>query len=264
MTRRIARPAMTRRIAAVVATVALAIAAVRPPPALAAPPGAPDAGRVLRDANRALVAGLYPAAERLARALDPSTLPDADRAEVHRILGLSAYFLGRLDDAERELLVYLKLDLDARLDPAITPPEAITFFEEVRARHAADLRALRPRPGPPGSMLLAFLPPIAQFQNRQPLKGWIALGLETSLLAANISSYAILRQWCNENDRTCEGHEASARRMRTLNRVTGYGFLAVYAIGVVDGIIGLRRLRAREAELQVVPVPGGAAVVGRF
>ena len=38
--------------------------------------------------------------------------------------------------------------------------------------------------------------------------------------------------------------------------------IAVYALGVIDGVIGLRRLRHREAELQVVPVPGGAAVVG--
>jgi hypothetical protein len=172
-----------------------------------------------------------------------------------------------MGDAERELLAYLTLDLDARLDPAVTPPEAVTFFEDVRARHAAELRALRPRPRRWAALNL--LPPWGQFQNGNRTRGWVIAGTGVVLLATNLGSYAALRSWCDESDRTCDGEGSRsdrARRMRVVNLVSGAGLLAVYAYGVIDGFVGYTRAPTRDPELHLVPTGDGAALIvtGRF
>ena len=231
--------------------------------ALAGPAAADTAG-LLRDANAALGAGDWQRAEQLARALTPPLEP-ADRAEAHRILGLAAFFLGRLADAERELLAYMKLDLDARLDPAVTPPEALTFFEDVRARHAAELRALRPRPR--RSLALNLLPPFGQIQNGDRGKAW-AIGGGVVLAAANITSFVFLRRWCSADDRTCGDHTEGAQRLRAANWVTGGALIALYAYGVIDGLVGTYQYRreADRTQIQVVPIEAGGLVVvgGQF
>ena len=215
----------------------------------------PDATASLRAANQALVDGDWERAAALIAALDVDRLVGADRAEAHRILGVAAFFLGRLADAERELLAYMSRDLDARLDPSVTPPEAVTFFEDVRARHAAELRALRPKPKRSGAINL--LPPLGQFQNGERTKGWIIAGTGVALLATNVGSYVALRQWCDEGDGTCSSGDR-ARRMRVVNLVSGVGFVATYLYGVIDGYVGFRRRRG--PEIHVAPTPSGAAV----
>jgi hypothetical protein len=241
------------RALAVVAVLAVAS------PALAAPPSTTALGdhatAALRAANQALAAGDWERAAALVAALDVDGLAGADRAEAHRISGVAAFFLGRLADAERELLAYLSLDLDARLDPAVTPPEAVTFFDDVRARHAAELRALRPKPR--RSSAINLLPPLGQFQNGERTKGWIIAGTGVALLATNIGSYVALRQWCDEGDGTCSSGDR-ARRMRVVNLVSGVGLAATYLYGVIDGYVGYRRRRG--PEVQVVPTESGAAV----
>lgn len=221
-----------------------------------------DAPAALRAANVALTDGDWERASSVVASLDADSLRGADRAEAHRIQGIACFFLGRMADAERELLAYLTLDLDARLDPAVTPPEAVNFFEDVRARHAAGLRALRPRPRRWAALNL--LPPWGQFQNGERTRGWIIAGAGAALLATNVGSYVALQSWCDVPDRTCEDGDSRgdrARRMRAVNLVSGVGLLAVYAYGVIDGFIGYRRAPARDPELHLVPIPSGAALV---
>src|SRR5438270_10051108 len=104
--------------------------------------GAQPITSVLRDANTAATAGDW---QRVAALVEPvlaGAPSNADLAEAHRLAGLAAFFAQNTAGAEQHFLAYLKLDLDGRLDPALVPPEAVTFFEDVRARHAAELRAL--------------------------------------------------------------------------------------------------------------------------
>ena len=190
----------------------------------------------------------------------------ADRAEAHRLLGLAAYAQGRVDDADRELFAYLRLDLDGHLDPHLYPPETVAYLESVRARHAGELRALRPRP--PRTVLVNFLPPFGQFQNGERTKGWILAGLGGGLLAANVATYVIVRRWCDEDDGTCEVDGRSRREtadgLLTINHVAGAAAIAVYAYGVIDGF---RQYRRRPAVI-VAPVASGEGamlgVAGRF
>src|SRR6185436_13728464 len=106
----------------------------------------------------------------LVATLDLARLGRADLAEARRLRGLAAFFAGNLAGSEIELVAWLSIDLDARLDPSVTPPEAMNFFESVRARHAAELRGLRPKPHRVGALNL--LPPWGQFQNGDRTKGW--------------------------------------------------------------------------------------------
>jgi hypothetical protein len=239
------------------------------PYAASAPPAPPvpvEPTVALARANAAVVAGDWDAVERhIAPLLPGAALGKGDRAELHRLAGLAAFFHDRLDDAEAEFLAYLKLDIDGRLDPATVPPEAITFFEDVRARHGAELRALRPRGR--GPWVLNFLPPVGQFQNGDKVKGWIIGGGLVALVATNITTYLVLRSWCGNDERLCEpggdNKADSARALRTINVTTGVLAIGLYAYGVIDGIRGYRR---RGSMLTIEPRDGGGVLMlnGRF
>jgi hypothetical protein len=225
----------------------------------AAPVAAASPASALEGANRALAAGDHDGAIALLAPLDLRLLAVPDRAEAHRIRGLAAFFLGRHADAERELVAYLKLDLDARLDPATAPPEAVTFFEDVRARHSAELRALRPPARPRRWAGAVLLPPYGQFQNGDRTKGWVIAGTGLALVGVNLGTYITLRSWCDEGTGTCGSHTDEARRMRTVNLVAGAGLAAVYVYGVIDGMVGYRQ--ASRARLDVTPTEGGASLI---
>ena len=185
----------------------------------------------------------------------------ADVAEAHRLLGLAHFFGNDTVDAEAEFVAYLKLDLDAHLDPSTVAPEAVQFFEDVRARHGAELRKLRPRQR--RYALLNLVPPGGQIQNKSYTKAWILGGLELALAATDITTYAILRSWCSRNDFTCEhgGTDStqSARRLRWVNYVSGIALIGTYIYGVIDGYRGYRHRRRAETQpvVSVAPVDGG-------
>jgi hypothetical protein len=236
------------------AAVAAAVAALALPGAAAAQPGAPvpaaeatPAAQLQRAADR-LARGDHAGAAAVAGAIAqrPDRLEPADRAEAWRIYGLALFFLGRRADAEAALLRYLALDIDAHLDPVLVPPEAIVFFEDVRARHAAELRASRPPPRRRRRAVLNLLPPLGQFQNGDRAKGWTIAATGGLLLAAHVTTYWTLRSWCAD-DRTCgAGRTDTARAVRVVNLTTGVGVLAVYTYGAIDGFIRHRRRASAE------------------
>jgi hypothetical protein len=249
-------------------------------PSTGSPPGASppassatatgDATARLRAANAAAQLGDWDQVRAWLAPLSEARLGSSDRAELHRLRGLAGFFAQHLDVAEVELLAYLRLDADAHLDPATVPPEAITFFESVSARHRAELRALHaPATTAKRSFLLTFVPVAGQLQNGQRRKAW-AFGLTLGGLAvANLGTYALLRRWCRSSDGTCDSggvdHTAAARRLLVVNAVSGIGLAVVYAVEVYDAITGYRRERRRPTVVPVVESGQiGAAFVGSF
>ncbi|HVV83858.1 MAG TPA: hypothetical protein VHE35_12370 [Kofleriaceae bacterium] len=249
---------MTARAPIALAVCALAAGAAHAQPSATAPTGAlPPAATLLVQASAAADAGDWTTVIDRATpvAADPRQR-DADRAEAHKLLGLAAFAQGRLDDADRELFAYLRLDLDGHLDPHLYPPETVAYFESVRTRHAAELHALRPRPA--RTALVNLLPPFGQFQNHERTKGWILAGLGGAALAANVTTYVIVSRWCDERDGTCEvdgrSRRPTAEKLLSINRVAGVAAIALYAYGVIDGF---RHYRRRPA---VVVAPFAAGV----
>ena len=249
--------------AAATASAAPSVTAPVAPSSQASPAPAPsDPAAVLRAADAAGATGDWATTATLVASLDVARLGRADLAEARRLRGLAAFFAGRLVDAEIELVAWLSLDLDARLDPSVTPPEAINFLESVRARHAAELRGLRPHVEHRWGAL-NLLPPWGQFQNGDRTKGWIVAGLGAALLAVDIGTYATLRSWCSPEDFTCDRGAGTVRAMRDVNYAAGGALLALYVYGVVDGFWNFR---SGPSEVMMVPLGDGAEimVVGRF
>lgn len=208
---------------------------------------AADSGATLREANSAATAGDWERVQALIRPLlDPSQGAAAtDTAEANRLEGLSLFFTTPPPHAyaEQFFVAYLKYDLEGRLDPALYPPEVVNFFNEVRQRHQAELVVLRPHAKRYWPLML--LPPVAQFQNGDRVKGIIVGSALGVFLATNITTYFVLRSWCHTTGNTCDSsgknHYRSAETLSNLNVLSGIGFIATYAFGVWDGVRGYRR-----------------------
>ncbi len=211
----------------------------------------------LADASAALEAGEYQQALDLAVVAEGAA--KVELAEAHRLRGLAHFFLGNYADAEAELLAYLELELDASLDPTQYPPEAVTFFEDVRTRHAAELKKKRPRQR--RWRVLNLIPPAGQIQNKQYTRAWVFGGLELAFAVTNITTYALLKSRCDGDGETCGSgladDTASARRLKFFNYASGVAFIGVYLYGVIDGFRGFGRVNRERAQPVVSRVDGG-------
>jgi hypothetical protein len=97
-----------------------------------------------------------------------------------------------------------------------------------------------------------LLPPLAQLQNGERGKG-VAIGsLLGTFAIVNLTSFLVLRSWCDEQvgpagasagcDRDAN-RNAAAATLRSLNLAAGVGLIATYLYGVYDGVRGYRRTR---------------------
>ena len=230
-----------------------------------------DVATILRDANASASAGDWPKVTELVGPLLRQPLVRADLAEAHRLEGLAAFFANDRAEAEAQLLAYLELDPSAHLDPTVVPPEAVTFFEDVRVRHAPELvdrirvgqqilRAHRPKKR---ALWLAFVPGINQLYYGERAKGWLVTSALTAFLATDVTTYFVLRSWCSPTDDTCSGsasHMRHARDLRTINLISGVGLIATYLYGLYDGVVGYRRSAHEELVPYVGGVDGGAVL----
>lgn len=225
----------------------------------------------LREGNTAAMAGDWSRVSSLVEPLLHHELAPADLGEAHRLAGIAAFFQQRTSVAEDHFLAYLRIDFDGRLDPALYPPEVVAFFNDIASRHAAELRALRNTPT--RHWLLNLLPPGGQLQNGDRTKAYVLGGLLGALLAVNLTTYGLLRSWCDDTDGKAGGaltcthggnHTHAAREIRPFNIASGIGFIVTYAFGVYDGALGYQR-RSREQAIQpfvAAPNDRGGTVVG--
>ena len=158
----------------------------------------------------------------------------AERAHALRYLGIGLYLTGRAPGAEAAFFELLRLRADSTLDPRTTRPDVVTFFEQVRARHADEIHASA-RENNHKSFVLNFLPPVGQFQNGDRGKGLVLAGLEIASLATALTSYALLTHW-QKADYTFGNHQSDAYPMRAVHYVSWAAFFVTYGIGVLDAI----------------------------
>ena len=263
---------MTRALAILVLATSVAYAdqpAVPAAPATPAGPAAPadtpptEPAAALREANAAATAGDWTKVAAYVQPLLARSLEPTDLGEAHRLAGLAAFFGNHLPEAEQHFFAYLKLDLDGHLDPALYPPEVVNFFYDVRARHKAELNALRPPTK--RYAVLNLVPPFGQFQNGERTKGIVVGSLLGAFLVANVTSYLVVRSWCHNPGSTCDDsgtdHFRRANQLTTVNTLTGLGAIVTYIYGVWDGVSGYRR-RTREQRYTpyVAPSNDGAMI----
>jgi hypothetical protein len=219
----------------------------------------------LRDGNEAAAQGDWSRVSSLVDPLLRTQLPPADLAEAYRLAGIAAFFQNRKTDAEAHFLNYLRIDLDARLDPALYPPDVVNYFNDIRLKHDPELR--RRRPKPKRYWWLNLVPPGGQIQNGDKLKAWLIGGGLAAFAITNVTSYYVLRSWCTEVEGsvggsvTCDDgndRSSSASTLKIVNIGSGVGLILTYAYGVYDGFSNY----ARKETIQpfVAPVNGGATV----
>src|SRR5262249_38854622 len=172
--------------------------------------------------------------------------------------GIACTLTGRRTAAEGAFLLLLREDPSTRLDPALVRPEAVAYFEEVRGRHRAELLAAYRKNRRPYYWALDLIPLAGQMQNRQWRKA-IAFGaIELVLLAANITTGALLQHYQGD-DHTFGTHHDAYPPQRPAPRSpdarwTRCGPLpGRTAAGIVDAfVVGARRQsRDREAEARL-------------
>jgi hypothetical protein len=249
-------------VVALLARIAAAQPAVEPPT---------DPAVALREANAAATAGDWARVSSYVQPLLSRQLDKADLAEAHRLAGIAALLAQPKNDAaaEHHFVAYLRIELDGQLDPALYPPEVVNFFNNVRAQHAVELKALRPK----GKRypIVAVLPPFAQFQNGDRVKGVIVGSLLGAFLATNLTTFFVLRSWCTEVSRdghtsvTCDdptNRSGSAQTLRGLNIASGVAFIVTVAYGMYDGVRGYRRESRERALVPYATSSNGSSVVG--
>ncbi len=250
-------------------------------PSGAGPPGSTlgpsrDPAVALREANAAATAGDWGRVSATVQPLLALQLERADLAEAHRLAGIAAMFEQppNYAAADEHFLAYLRIDLDGHLDPALYPPEVVNRFNDVRARHSAELKALRPQVRKRYAVL-AVLPPLAQFQNGDTAKGIVIGGLLGTFAITNVTTYFVLRSWCFKQEGPmgssigCDGrnspstnHNSAATTLRALNIAAGVGLIATYVYGVYDGVRGYRRDTRERAILPYASSSNGTSLIG--
>lgn len=189
----------------------------------------------------------------LSRAVAEGALPgnEDQRADALRLLGIGLYLTNRPDGAQRAFTELLKLRPRTTLDPAITRPEVVAFFREVRRQN-------QPKP----HTILAFLPPLGQIQNDAPVRAWIFGTAEVLTLGAAITTAVVYNHW-RQPDVTCrESTDPSpCNRLRTWNYISVGALAATWTAGVVDALIGLHnRQDADVPHLALTIFPNGGAL----
>jgi hypothetical protein len=248
--------------------VMLVVSSVGAQPAVAPPT---DPAVALREANAAATAGDWARVSAFVQPLLARQLDRADLAEAHRLAGIAALLAQPADQAaaETHFVAYLKIDLDGHLDPALYPPEVVNFFNDVRARHAAELKALRPKNK--RYAVLSIVPPLGQFQNGDKVKGIVIGSLLGAFAITNVTTFLVLRSWCahvqlgDNSSSTCDeggDHASAATTLRGLNITAGVGLIVTFAYGVYDGVRGYRRETRERAVMPFASSTNGTAVVG--
>jgi hypothetical protein len=222
----------------------------------AAPAGSMHAGSPIAAALDRFDFGDYEGAITLLRPIvehGAGELPlQVDRIEALRVYGIACTLTDRKVAAEGAFLLLLREEPSTQLDPRLVRPEAVAFFEEVRARHRDELLSVYRRGRPRYYWYLNFLPTVGQFQNRQRTKAFVFGATELTLLAGTIVTWSLLNRY-EGSDHTFAGHQAIYDDLRPLNIACFTALLTVTAAGIVDGfVVGTRRDRGeREAEARL-------------
>ena len=192
-----------------------------------------SAASPLGDALGRFEQGEYQAVVNILRpVLDARGRDRAEVAQAYRIYGIACFLTDQKPAAEGAFLKWLELEPRARLDAALVRPEVVDYFNDVRARHRAELveelDEKRPR-----TAVLNLFPPVGQFQNGQRVKFGVLLGTEVALLGLNLATGIWLKS--KQSDTGTFPDENLAEEVRSVNWVA-FGALAVVLVyGLIDG-----------------------------
>ncbi len=176
----------------------------------------------------------------------------ADRLEALRVYGIACALTGRQTAAEGAFLLLLREEPSTRLDPALVRPEAVAFFDQVRARHRAELLTAYRKNRRPHYWALDLIPLAGQLQNRQWKKAIVFGAIEVALLATNLTTGALLGNYEGDTH-SFSGHTNAFEPLRDVNWISFGLLLGTTAGGLVDAfVVGAKRAeRDRQTEARL-------------
>ncbi len=269
------RTAATATMCVVLVTASSGRAAPDGRPAIAAT--SPE--RQLGEGRLAYERGDYPGAVRtLTPLLYPSIeLTSAEAViEAHRLLALSFLLQQKEQEAEEEASAIFALRASFELDPIVDPPMAVTFFDGVRKKQDARLRALRDREQKANeervkdeerrrrenaeriyiertvrknSRLLATIPfGVGQWQNGQPRKAAWFLSSELAFGALSLATYLALERKYPYDPATNKRvfpieDRTTAEALTGLQLGAGIAFWATMLWGIIDAHVLYKPVR---------------------
>jgi hypothetical protein len=172
--------------------------------------------------------------------------PDAqgpDAVEALRMLGISEFHLGDLNQARSSFVALLSIEPDYALDPFLVPPPVVEFFDRVKREHEPQLEPLRERKraaeeqarlaeearrklileeqartGPPTKVirvqeriyLFNWMPfGAGQFQNGHKAKGTLIAASQLVLAGVNLGAILVHNQIADDPSRRCSASQTS-------------------------------------------------------
>jgi hypothetical protein len=163
--------------------------------------------------------------------------------EALRMLGISEFHLGDLNQARSAFVALLSIEPDYALDPFLVPPPVVEFFDRVKREHEPQLGPLRERKraaeeqarlaeearrklileeqartGPPTKVirvqeriyLFNWMPfGAGQFQNGQKSKGTIIAAAQLVLAGINLGAILAHNQIADDTSRRCAPSQPS-------------------------------------------------------
>lgn len=217
----------------------------------------------LEPAREAYQAGeLAKARTELEALLYPLRLSDAAReAEAHLLLAATYHAQEDPGRAEREVVEGLAASPGVKLDPLLYPPDFVAFVERVRTQRAASIseragqrrrpvlvpperpaptRAeLTPRPLPPAPSRGWYLMPfgVGHFVHQRETKGTVLAVTQGSAFVVSAASLGTALALRGSDGKYTPEDAATARVLNVSYLVGAYAFAALYAYGVLDGLV---------------------------
>lgn len=196
-----------------------------------------------------------------------------DLIETHSMLGIALYQLDRMPEAKREFMELLYLDPDHRLDPFLTPPPVVEFFDRVRAEIADQLEVRRAQQRTPTATEPADQVPLVertlrrrhwsvalvpfgypQFERGDPVRGAIFVGAQCLALAANLATGLGAIALLDARGRVASVED---RELYQLLRLLSYAALGVaaaaYAGGVGEALIAFEPVTLEAEQTRTIP-----------
>lgn len=231
----------------------------------------------LRDAENNYLYGDYPGViAKLTPLVEPDILLAApeDLARAYELLGLSSFFLDRTDAARGWFERLIRYRPDARLNPVLVPPPAVSFFDDIRADLADEIAAMRDALRQQqeeeaerrrrasllqirvetrvNSRVVATVPfGAGQFQNGDTTLGYVFLGTELAATATSIGCYLAFVDLRQSDYRFARADAARAEALRSAYVWSG----AIALTLMVGGVVHAWATFVEEAPLRETTLP---------
>jgi tetratricopeptide (TPR) repeat protein len=222
---------------------------------------------------------------------DPQITNTALLIEIHKYLGASYMFTGKIEAGKAQFKELLRLEPKYELDSVLFPTEVLDEFlkvkkemedelKQIEASKKKKLQALEEKRKQlketwdklmqaaehptyvrqnvkKNNLLLAFIPfGVGQFQNDHKIKGWLFFSFETALLVSTVTTFA-LADYYNVSGLGYGNQDylSTGRRLGTATMVTFWLLIGTIIAGTIDALVFFRKKKVTYETVKENDIP---------